>query len=199
MSYSRHRSRLTHTWPKTTWTDNTMSWADIPLYNSSSSSCVCIKSHSWSAKQQLHCQQSAVATSHSCSKNYVMLFRCTLPVSSIRHQQLLPFPGGVSCALKTRLWQLRPGRAFSISTDGASSPFLTLRHVWCVSDALATLHWLRLPCADFTRHHHINCLFHHSGSQVSVNTLLWSQHRSFGTCHHLTSDHPCLWPSSANV
>jgi len=39
--------------------------------------------------------------------------------------------------------------------------------------------------ADFARHHHINCLFHHSGSQPSVDA-----HFSSSATHcHLTSNH----------
>ena len=55
--------------------------------------------------------------SYSCLANCVMLFRHTPPALSplsIRHRRLLPFPGGVTCALKTRLRQLCPGRASSI-------------------------------------------------------------------------------------
>jgi len=73
-------------------------------------------------------------------------------------------PGGVACALKTRLRQLCPGRASS-----------------------------------FARHHHINCLFHHSGSQPSFDAHFQSLHRSSATHCHLTSNHPRLCPSSVNV
>jgi len=38
--------------------------------------------------------------------------------------------------------------------------------------------------ADFARHHQINCLFHHSGSQPSVDAHFQSLHHSSGThCH----------------
>jgi len=51
-----------------------------------------------------------------CYNKHVPLFRCTLPAtspSSLCHRRLLPFPGGVACALKTR--QFCPGRASSLS------------------------------------------------------------------------------------
>ena len=54
--------------------------------------------------------------------------------------------------------------------------------------------------ADFAGHHHINCLFHRSGSQLSVDAHFQSlQHRSSATHCHLTSNHPRLCPSSVNV
>ena len=53
--------------------------------------------------------------------------------------------------------------------------------------------------ADFTRRHHINCLFHHSGSQPSVDAHFQSLHRSCATHCHLTNNHPRLCSSSANV
>ena len=96
-----------------------------------------------------------------------------------------------------------------------------------VLDALETLHWLRLPqrvdikvavmcaawcrsiilfvsptcpvVADFARHHHINCLFHHSGSQPSVDAYFQSLHQSSGTHCYLISNHPRLYTSSVNV
>ena len=40
--------------------------------------------------------------------------------------------------------------------------------------------------ADFARHHQINCLFHHSGSQPSINAHFQSLHRSSATHCHLT-------------
>ena len=46
--------------------------------------------------------------------------------------------------------------------------------------------------ADFARHHHINCLFHHSDSQPSVDAHFQSLHRSSATHCHLTSNHPRL-------
>jgi len=55
-----------------------------------------------------------------------------------------------------------------------------------------------LVVADFACHHHINCLFHHSGLQPSVYAHFLSLHRSFGTRCHLTSN-PRLCPSSVNV
>jgi len=46
--------------------------------------------------------------------------------------------------------------------------------------------------ADFARHHHINCLFHHSGSQPSLDAHFQSQHSSSATHCHLTSNHQRL-------
>ena len=53
--------------------------------------------------------------------------------------------------------------------------------------------------ADLARHHHINCLFQHSGSQPLVNAHFQSLHRSSATHCHLTSNHPRLCSSSVNV
>ena len=50
--------------------------------------------------------------------------------------------------------------------------------------------------ADFARHHHINCLFHHSGSQPSVDAHFQSLHHSSWTHCHLTSNHARL-PSTS--
>jgi len=52
---------------------------------------------------------------------------------------------------------------------------------------------------DFACLHHIDCSFHHSGSQPSVDAHFQSLHLSSGTCCHLTSNHPRLCPSSTNV
>ena len=149
----------------------------------------------------------------------------------------LPFPGGVACALKTdygnfvlvRLPAYLQRRLQSVLNAAARLVFHLSRYDH-VSDALATLRWLRLPqrvdfkvavvafyvvhglappylndlvrvatcpvVADFARHHHINCLFHHSGSQPSVDAHFQSLRVT--NCH-LTSNHPRLCPSSVNV
>ena len=86
-------------------------------------------------------------------------------------------------------------RLQSVLNAAARLVFRLCRHDH-VSDALATLHWLRLPqrvdfkvavmafrvLHDFARHHHINCLSHHSGSQPSVDA-------------HFQSLYPLLWNS----
>ena len=71
----------------------------------------------------------------------VTLLCCASPAPSpsIRHQRLLPLSGGVVCALKTRLRQLHPGQ-FPVY-----QLVFRLRRYDHVTDALATLHWLRLP------------------------------------------------------
>jgi len=68
-----------------------------------------------------------------------VMFRCAPPASlppSLRHRLLLPFPGGVACALKTRLWQFCPDQACSICTlqghlqsvlNAAAPPLVSLR------------------------------------------------------------------------
>jgi len=53
--------------------------------------------------------------------------------------------------------------------------------------------------AEFARHHHINCLFHHSGSQPSVDAHFQSLHRSSATHCQLTSNHLRLCPSFVDV
>jgi len=72
--------------------------------------------------------------------------------------------------------------------------------VSCASWSRATIpewscscRWPALVVANFARLHHINCLFHHSGSQPSADVHFPSLHRSSGTCYHLTSNHPRLF------
>jgi len=120
-------------------------------------------------------------------------------------------------------------RRFQSVLNAAARMVFRLGRYHHVSDTLATLHWLLLPqcvdikvavlafrvqhglaspylvsptclvVADFAHHHHINCLFHHSGSQPSVDAHFQSLHRSSGTRCHLTSNDPRLCPSSVNV
>jgi len=116
---------------------------------------------------------------HPRSHNRVPLFRCTLPASSpasLRHRRLLPFPGGVACAVKTRLWQFCTGRASSL--PAGSPPVCSQRRAWsdvssfdyvvttmsrmplqlctdCVYHSVLTSRWLswRSACCAVSRHH----------------------------------------------
>jgi len=69
--------------------------------------------------------------------------------------------------------------------------FAKVESRWC---AFHTYHFpllLRLGITKCTRieetHHHTNCLFHHSGSQLSVDAQFQSLHRSSAPHCHLTS------------
>ena len=73
---------------------------------------------------------------------------------------------------------------------------------WHFVCCMVSRHHPRMICplvADFAHRHHINCLFHHSGSRPLVDTHFQLLHRSSGTHCHLTSNHPHLCPSSVNV
>ena len=69
----------------------------------------------------------------------LLRFASSATFVDIRHRRLLPLSGGVVCALKTRLRQLHPGQ-FPVY-----QLVFRLRRYDHVTDALATLHWLRLP------------------------------------------------------
>jgi len=82
---------------------------------------------------------------HDVSPHY------STPASSIRHRQLLPLPGGVAGALKTRLRQLCPGLASSILTAAppvcsqlCGSSGVSPKSLRSCLERPATLHWLRL-------------------------------------------------------
>jgi len=76
----------------------------------------------------------------------VALFRCittTSSFTSLCYQRLLPLSRCLARPLQARLRQLRVCR----TSNDASRPYSTLQFAWCsdFTDALAILHWLRLP------------------------------------------------------
>ena len=81
-----------------------------------------------------------------------MLFRCIAATSSLRHQRLLPFPRGLASPLQARLRQLCVCRTSCLSPttpsgvlNAAACLVFRLRRYDHVTDAVAILHWLRLP------------------------------------------------------
>jgi len=76
---------------------------------------------------------------------------CTSPASSpssIRHRRLLPFPGGVACAYGNCVLVGLPAylqRRLQSVLNAAARLVFRLGRYDHVSDALATLDWLRLP------------------------------------------------------
>jgi len=131
-----------------------------------------------------------------------MLLCCTSPAwspSSIRHRRLLSVPWWCRLCTQNSTTATWSWSDFQHIYSGASSPFLNAaaRLVFRLG-RYDHISWTLLVVADFS-HHHISCLFHHSGSQSSVDAHFQSLNRSSGTRCHLTSNHPRLCQSSANV
>jgi len=116
--------------------------------------------------------------------------------ASFVNLRLLPFPGGVTCALKTRIWQLCPGQVSSILTVAPPVCFQCCSSSGVSSKSLQPC--LRCPCnstlaASTTTsrfqggHHGISCCMvsHHRASMILFVSPTCPVVADFAHHHHI--------------
>ena len=125
---------------------------------------------------------------------------CLEHSADLHKAQLMPMPHTVSCFSKIQI-----GFTFLVPAHLGSPGKRAVKRV-CVLCVVKFLWFFSnfacykcTHCIQCELTHHTNCLFHHSGSQPSVDTHFQSLHRSSATHCRLTSNHPRLCPSSVNV